>query len=191
MVAPFAAPLALALLFQPCTGLPAQDAAQLREQGRYAQALELAQALTDPTQRAREVLETHYYAGDLAGALGAGLQGLEHAPRDRWLLWRSTRLATDMAAAPLALDLARRLVLEAAHMAGQPATQPDSARWWRAESETLLQEARQLNELRGQQVAARGRARWVALLVLGFLACAAGWGTQGSGPAQVTGRARV
>ena len=109
MVAPFAAPLALALLFQPCTGLPAQDAAQLREQGRYAQALELAQALTDPTQRAREVLETHYHAGDLAGALGAGLQGLEHAPRDRWLLWRSTRLATDMAAAPLALDPARQI----------------------------------------------------------------------------------
>ena len=58
-------------------------------------------------------------------------------------------------------------------------------------SERLGEEGGKWDEVRGQQVAARGRARWVALLVLGFLACAAGWGTQGSGPAQVTGRARV
>jgi len=199
---PLAATVALTLL-----GLPAepradlssdyssdlragQDVAGLRERGFYALALEQAEALADPTDRAREVLEVLYHAGDLAGALRVGLAGLEAYPRDRLLLWRSARLATDLAAAPLALDLTGRLAREAELMEADSGVDASTALWWLDMSSRMEEEAASLNRLRDEQGAAKSRSLWAAVVGLAVLAGFAGWGIKCNGPAQQTGRAR-
>ncbi len=191
MVLPLVTSVALALLGPAGGRGDSQDVAALRDQGLYALALKQAQALDDPTERSREMLEVLYHAGDLAGALGAGLTGLEVAPDDRLLLWRSARLATDLAAASAALDLARRLAREVELLASQPGVEASTSQWWLDTSAVMLEEALQLGELREQQAGARGRARWSALLGLVLLGALATWATQCSGPAQQGGRARV
>ena len=186
-----AAPVVLTLLGQPAFSAPFQDVAALREQGLYGLALEQAQALANPTERAREVLEVLYHAGDLAGALSAGLAGLDSAPEDRLLLWRSSRLATDLAAASLALDLTGRLAREAERLASEPGTNAETALWWLDTSAVMVEEAQRLGGVREQQATARGRALWVAILGLALLLAVAGWGIRCSGPAQQAERARV
>jgi hypothetical protein len=188
---PLAVSMALTVLSQPLCWSPSQDVATLREQGLYGLALEQAVALGDPTERAREVLEVLYHAGDLAGALGAGLAGLEAAPADRLLLWRSSRLATDLAAAPLALDLTARLAREAERLALEPGTGAEIARWWLDTSAEMVAEAKRLDGVRKQQASAEGRALWVAVLGLVLLLAVACWGIQCSGPTQQAERARV
>jgi hypothetical protein len=186
-----AAPVVLTLLGQPAFSAPFQDVAALREKGLYGLALEQAQALANPTERAREVLEVLYHAGDLAGALSAGLAGLDSAPEDRLLLWRSSRLATDLAAASLALDLTGRLAREAERLASEPGTNAETALWWLDTSAVMVEEAQRLGGVREQQATARGRALWVAILGLALLLAVAGWGIRCSGPAQQAERARV
>ncbi|HIF40047.1 MAG TPA: hypothetical protein EYQ74_02965 [Planctomycetes bacterium] len=188
---PFTASMALALLCQPAFSVPMQDVAALRDQGFYALALERAQVLDDPTERAREVLEVLYHAGDLAGALGTGLAGLEADPLDRLLLWRSARLATDLAAAPLALALTARLAREADRLALDPGTAAETSRWWLDTSAEMVAEAKHLEGVREQQAASEGRALWVVILGLVLLLGVAGWGVQCSGPTQQAERARV
>ena len=187
----FSASVALTLLSQsPGFALPAQDVAALRDQGFYSLALEQAESLADPTERAREVLEVLYHAGDLAGALGVGLAGLEDAPGDRLLLWRTARLATDLAAAPLALDLTGRLARAARRLEDEPGVDPSTVLWWLDTSASMEEEALGLSRLREQQAGAKGRALWAALLGLALLAGVAGWGIQCNGPAQQAERAR-
>ncbi|GEM_PF-1536354 len=182
--------LALMAFTRPHASEGGQTPDQLRRQARYTEALEVARSMGDPVERAREVLETRYHAGDLAGALGVGLDGLATAPQDLWLLWRSSRLAIDMAAAPLALDLTRRLALAASNLEGDDLAE-DTRSFWLGESDALSQEAWELTDLRRRQAVARRRARWSVLGGIGLLLGAVVWGLQRSEPAQTAGRARV
>lgn len=191
MPSPFVASLALAFLGEPLHLSPPQDVALLREQGLYALALDQAVALGDPTERAREVLEVLYHAGDLSGALGVGLAGLKAAPEDRLLLWRSSRLATDLGVAHLALDLTGRLAGEAERLALEPGMDAETARWWLDTSAQMVVEAKHLGGVRERQATAENRALWVVGLGLVLLFAVAVWGLQCSGPTQQPERARV
>ena len=81
----------------------------LQAEGELTQALDVASACTDPLERAQARLFVLHHAGDLAGALSAGLVGLRLVPTDPWLLERTTSLALDLGATDLALELVPRL----------------------------------------------------------------------------------
>jgi len=124
------------------------------EAGRYAEALEAASALEDPSLRGEWRFHVLYTAGDLPGALEAALEGLRSQPRHAALLVNATLCALELGSAELAVALAERLS-DAAE---------DPARRTRAAE--LLEQARSLAERRRAAERARGKAKGVALLGL-------------------------
>lgn len=127
----------------------------LRAEGRFLEAMETAQQITDPAERARACLLTAWEAGDLGGALRTGLDGLEATPMDLELLWMSLRLSHALSASELAGELQGRLD-EA--ISGAPELVPETRKAWQEESGRLGPVTRNLIE----SSAARQRSLWLA-----------------------------
>jgi hypothetical protein len=128
----------------------------LQASGELAQALNVASDCTDPLERAQARLFVLHHAGDLAGALSAGLMGLRVAPTDPWLLERTTTLALDLGATDLALELVPRFEAIAAG-------QSDAEAWTQKADD--LRTRTQARAVQGEQVrSALLRARIIAAL---------------------------
>jgi tetratricopeptide (TPR) repeat protein len=89
------------------SGLPA--ALRLVEEGRLVEALQ--EARREPEERARAQAELHvlHHGGLLGEALEVGLEGLELAPPDPWLLQRCAYIALTLGAGELAVELCEEL----------------------------------------------------------------------------------
>jgi hypothetical protein len=90
---------------------------------RYADALATADSLGDPTTRAQARLYVLHQAGDLAGALRAGIDGLASAPNDLWLLERVCYIAISLRATELANEYLTRFARAAER------SELDRSRW--------------------------------------------------------------
>lgn len=180
-------PLALLVALALCVGLaPAADAgaarqdprddaaaevvARLRGEGRFAEALEACADVRDPAAAAEARLLVAWEAGDLGGALHHGLAGLESRPEHLSLLWLTTRLALDLAAADLAPRLHARL---ASAVATAPDLDPGSRGAWTAEVERLDAPVGALEASAAARGGALRRARVVVLA--GVVLLAAFW----------------
>jgi len=131
--------------------------------GRLRAAQVQADALSDPLERAQGRLYVQYAAGDLAGALRAGLEGLEHAPDDPWLLERCATLALQLRASTLANDCAERL---AAHVAQADAGVQAE---WQPRLASVRAEAAALAARQRARDAAQARAHWTLAVAGGCL----------------------
>jgi hypothetical protein len=88
------------------------EATGLTAAGHYLEALAVIDSVADPARAARLRVDALWAAGDLGGALQAGLAGLEQdADPDtrRRLLWGSLSLCLQLGEAGLAQDLIPRL----------------------------------------------------------------------------------
>jgi len=145
-----------------------EEAADLRQAGRYRESLAAADAIRAPALRQRERLETLWAAGDLGGALGAVRDGLEAEAGGEvrlWLLWRGTALALQLGLADQAAELVGSLegAIDAAQL-------PDSERGaWREGAAGLRERSDDLSARLARGEAALVRARIVTLAV-GLLA---------------------
>lgn len=136
------------------------DAAlRLVAEGRYAAALEAAEAEPDGLRRAQARVHVRHRAGDLAGALAAALAGLEADPSDPWLLEQAAFVAVSLNRGAQGEALAERLA-----RAVQPAGAADPGAPERAEG--LLAEARAARALELARRDALARSRRVALGLL-------------------------
>ncbi len=144
----------------------------LLEDQRFIDALKLAQEDENHIRSAQRMQELHHHAGDLSGALRAGLEGLVLAPDDLHLLWRSARLAGDLAQPVLAQELTSRL--RSAITQADDLLSDEHLIWWQGASQELEQETAALLKIENAKAAAVTRARWVAAsaLVLAALAIA-------------------
>lgn len=138
---------------------------ELQAAGEISRALEVANACDEPLQRAQARLFVLHHAGDLAGALTAGLDGLRAAPEDMWLLERSTTLALDLGATELALELLPRFEAQVGDL-GQDGT-------WSAQAADLRSrtDARtiQIDRVRRSLTRARTVAALAGLMALACL----------------------
>jgi hypothetical protein len=139
-------------------------AVALAQDGRYAQALSAADAGDSELDRAQARLYVRHRAGDLSGALAAGLAGLRAAPGDLWLLERVTYIAISLRATALARSHVERLA-QAISSADLP--DADRGRW----RDTLASYRVQVAELEAMSVAvssAETRARVTSVVGLGL-----------------------
>jgi hypothetical protein len=145
----------------------------LTQQGRYPQALAAADAGESALDRAQAKLYVEHQAGDLGGALAAGLDGLRAAPHDRWLLERMSYIAISLRATALAKTYVERL---AAAIAVTELPDSERTRWhetlssYRAQVAALEVIARETSsaEQRARMTSVIGLA--IAILVLWLLA---------------------
>jgi hypothetical protein len=125
--------------------------------GDFLGALASAEAEVDPVRRAEGVLYVRHQAGDLDGALEAGVRGAAIAPGDEWLLDRTAYVALTLGrpgAARVSLDALRRAL-------AADALASDAARASLAAYETNVVE---LERRISERDAALIRAHWTALL---------------------------
>lgn len=160
--------LLMSALLLVCTPAAGQDdlgrlSGGLRAEGRFLEALETAQQITDPAERSRACLLTSWEAGDLGGALRTGLDGLEASPTDLELLWMSLRLSHALSASELAGELQGRLD-EA--ISGTDGLELETRNAWQEESGRLLAVTRDLLESSAARERSLWLARWTALAAL-------------------------
>jgi hypothetical protein len=133
------------------------EAVQRTAEGRYREALLLAQEVPDALERSRALVHVLWSAGDRGGAFAAARRGSSDHPRDVWLLERATALAVSLAAAEPAAELLDELrialgSLPAAERAGYDANL----------REHEFEVAGLVERLEARRVGAR-RARWIVL----------------------------
>ena len=165
------APLAVVVALTAGAARPADDALaraiETARRGELRAAYALAEKERDPVRKAQAVLYVRHQAGDLGGALRAGLAGLETAPNDAWLLERTAYLALSLRDPDLSRSLVGRLdrALESANLEAD-----ERARW-----ETLAAARRE--EAAALDAAAARRsdaARLARVVACGGLAIAIG-----------------
>jgi hypothetical protein len=174
--------LALLLLVMLVSALPAVAAAQpasspddgmrrvveLARGGEFAAALAHAESFPNRTERAQSKLYVLHQAGDLTGAIRAGIEGLQAAPSDPWLLERVAYIALSLRALEIAREHVDRLarVLESKDIAGD-----ERGRWLALLAEERAQ-LEVLNATAIQRVTAARRARWTVAVGMLSLAIA-------------------
>jgi hypothetical protein len=99
---------------------------ELTREASFPQALALAEDQPSPIDRARARLYVLHNAGDLSGALGAGMEGLEIIPNDLWLLERVSYISISLRATDLARALVGRL---ASALAAAKLAESERADW--------------------------------------------------------------
>lgn len=140
---------------------------RLRGEGRFLEALDASEDVGDPAAAEEARLLVTWEAGDLGGALHHGLVGLEAQPDHLSLLWHTTRLALDLAAAELAPRLHARL--ERA-VDGATGLDPSTREAWTLEIERLAGPVAELATSAEARSAALARARAVVLVGVSLLA---------------------
>lgn len=148
-------------------GAPGQDGLQevveLTRSGAFPRALALAESQATPLGRAQAKLYVLHHAGDLAGALRVGLEGLSAEPRDLWLLERVSYIALSLRAA----DLAREHVDRLARALASPEVPAESQAYWRNLAADYATEVRALEASANERTSAARRARWTVFAGLG------------------------
>lgn len=133
---------------------------ELLDRGSYPAAIRAADRLPDRVERSQVRVEVLYSAGDLAGALRTGLDGLMESPGDLTLEWRMTQIT-------LALripDLAREHLLQfEKSLAAASLDRPEDVGWWRAQWESCRTKESQLGIEYAELELASQRARATAI----------------------------
>jgi hypothetical protein len=144
-----------------------QQVVEFARSGSFTVALARAESLTNPLERAQARLYVLHQAGDLAGALEAGLEGLRAAPADLWLLERVSYIAISLRSFEIAHEHVERFARALDSVDLSPS---DRSRWRTILDDDRTQVESLATTAEARRQAAR-RARWT--VALGAIALAA------------------